>query len=340
VHLAVHLAVHLNARRHRRCFIFLKRGHAILGGMRLASLRLVIAATLIPLAATQPALAWGVEGHRIVNRLAGLNLPAEIPEFLRTAQALDALSYYSPLPDHWRGRGEPALNLATAGEHFIQMESLKVLGSLPRNRYDYVRAMAIAQASHPELILSAEKIGMQPYQVVELWERLKVAMRDYRELVARKEVLEPVEAEVIFLAGWLGHYVGDAANPLHTSDKPNGWVGPNPDGYTTDHHIHVLFESEFVAKNVTSADVALKIGKSAALIGDVFDQYVDYLNRSHKLVEKTYQLEKAGAFNGAGTTEGKAFAVDRLGTAATQLRDLIYTAWIRSGEPVPARPKP
>ena len=227
--------------------------------------------------------------------------------------------------------------MATAPDHFIQMEALNVLPSLPRNRYDYVRALAIAQSSHPELTLTAENIGMQPYQAVEVWERLKVAMRDYREAVARKEALDPVQAEVIFMAGWLGHYVGDAAMPLHTSDKPNGWVGPNPDGYTTEHHIHSLFESEFVARNVISADVAPQIAKEAALAGDVFDQYVAYLNRSHKLVEKTYQLEKAGGFTGEGTAEGKAFAVGQLVVASTELRDLIYTAWIRSGEAVPAR---
>ena len=306
--------------------------------MSLCNLRFAIAVALLALAARLPALAWGVDGHRMINRLAGLNLPAETPDFLRSAPALDALSYYSPLPDHWRGRGEPALTTASAPDHFIQMEALNLLPSLPRNRYDYVRAVALAQASHPDLTLTAEKIGMQPYQAVEVWERLKVAMRDYREALVRKEALAPVQAEVIFLAGWLGHYVGDAAMPLHTSDKPNGWVGPNPDGYTAEHYIHSLFESEFVAQNVTSADVAPQIAKESALVGDVFDQYVGYLNRSHKLVEKTYQLEKAGAFDGAGTAEGKAFAVGQLAAASTELRDLIYTAWIRSGEAVPDRP--
>jgi hypothetical protein len=305
--------------------------------MRIGNLRYVIAVGILPLIATQPAAGWGVEGHRMINRLAGLNLPVEIPEFLRSAQALDALSYYSPLPDHWRGAGEPALAKASAPEHFIQMESLSVINGLPRNRYDYVRALATAQTSHPELTLSAEKIGMQPYQAVEVWERLKVAMRDYREVLARKEAVEPVQAEVIFLAGWLGHYVGDGSMPLHTSDKPNGWVGPNPGGYTTEHHIHSLFEGRFVAMNVTLSDVAPKITKGPVLIGDIFDQYMDYLGRSHKLVEKTYQLEKAGAFTEAGTAEGKAFAEDQLAAAATELRNLIYTAWIRSGEAVPAR---
>ncbi len=60
-----------------------------------------------------------------------------------------------------------------------------------------------------------------------------------------------------------------------------------------------------------------------------------YLRHSHSLVEKTYQLEKAGAFNGAGTPEGKAFADQQLAAGATELRDMIYTAWIRSADPVP-----
>lgn len=89
---------------------------------------------------------------------------------------------------------------------------------------------------------------------------------------------------------------------------------------------------------MTSADVTTQIRRKAALAVDVYDKYVAYLNRSHKLVEETYRLEKAGAFNGVGTAEGKTFAVGQLAVAGTALRDLIYTAWIRSGEAVPARP--
>ena len=279
--------------------------------------------------AAQAALGWGVDGHRIINRLAGANLPTDVPAFLRSAQALDALAYYSPLPDHWRGAGEPQLTKATAPDHYIQMESLGGI-SLPRDRYDFVRALAAQQ-------LTAEKIGMQPYQTVEVWERLKVAFRDYREVALVGEDLQPVQAEVIFLAGWLGHYVGDGSMPLHTSDKPNGWIGPNPNGYTTEHHIHGLFESEFVHTTVEPSNVAALMVTAPALVGDVFDQYVAYLKRSHAFVEQTYQLERVGAFTGEGTAEGKAFAEQRLGAAATELRDLVYTAWVRSGEPVPSR---
>jgi hypothetical protein len=60
-----------------------------------------------------------------------------------------------------------------------------------------------------------------------------------------------------------------------------------------------------------------------------------YLRQSHALVETTYRLEKEGAFSGPGTADGKHFAVQQLAAAATELRDLIYTAWLRSADPVP-----
>ncbi len=286
----------------------------------------------------QRVFAWGVDGHHMINQLACSALPADVPAFLKSPQSSRAMTYYAPMPDHWRGVLEPELTTATAPEHFIQLEAVDAaLPTLPRQRYDYVRALAVAQATHPAMDLTAEKLGMQPYQVQEVWERLKVAMRDYRAMVAAKEDTQPIETEIVFLAGWLGHYVGDGSMPLHTSDKPNGWNGPNPNGYTTEHKIHGLFESEFVHNNVTAADVAPFVSDKIAPIGDVFDQYMGYLRQSHTQVEATYRLEKSGAFNGAGTAEGKQFAVKQLAVAATELRDLIYTAWLRSADPIPQR---
>lgn len=288
---------------------------------------------LIP---TQQAFAWGVDGHHMINRLAGMNLPGDVPSFLRSPEALDALEYYAPEPDHWRGRGEPQLASESAPDHFIALERVTLLGSLPRNRYDYVRSLAVLQGAHPDLALSIERVGAQPYQTVAMYERLKSAMRDYRVLVARKQPTKAVEAEILFLAGILGHYVGDGSMPLHTSIYPNGWTGPNPNGYTTEHHIHALFESVFVGANVQLDGVSPAVSASKPkLLDDVFDDYVAYLHRSNTFVEKTYQLEKVGAFTGVGTPEGKLFAEERLAAGAIKLRDIIYTAWVRSGEPVP-----
>ena len=272
----------------------------------------------------------------MINRLAGEMLPKDVPEFLRSPAALNALEYYGPNPDRWRDSTEPELNAAQSPEHFIDLEWADLVGELPRKRYDFVRALEYAQKSHPDLALTPEKVGLQPYETVELWQRLKVAMRQYRILQAAHEDTKPVEAEVVYLAGWLGHYVADGSNPLHTSIQYNGWTGPNPNGYTTLHKIHSQFESEFVKGNVTAKDFAPLVAKEPVVLGDVFTDYVKYLRHSNSLVEKTYQLEKAGAFTGAGNAEGKAFVDERLAAGTTELRDMIYTAWVRSADPVPA----
>ena len=72
-----------------------------------------------------------------------------------------------------------------------------------------------------------------------------------------------------------------------------------------------------------------------ALTGDIFDDYVAYLRQTAKYVEKVYQFDKAGAFTSAGTPESRDFAAERLAAGATMLRDMIYTAWLQSANPVP-----
>jgi hypothetical protein len=301
------------------------------------STRLFPALLLLPLLAVQPAFGWGADGHMLINRLAGAALPADVPAFLRTPAALDALQYYGPEPDRWRSPAEPELNAAQAPEHFIDLEYADLIGPLPRRRYDYIRALAAAQAKHPDLPLTPEKVGLQPYVTDEVFERLESAFRDYRALVAARQDTKPSEAEIVFLAGWLGHYVADGSQPLHTTIQYNGWVGPNPHGYTTEHRIHAQFETAFVHANIKPADVApLVADTKPAVLKDVFADYLIYLRHSNTLVETTYQLYKQDAFTGAGTPAGKAFVDRQLAAAAIELRDLIYTAWIKSTEPVPA----
>ena len=292
---------------------------------------------LLPLGTIQCSLAWGGDGHMMINRLAGAALPSDVPGFLRSAAGLNALAYYGPEPDRWRSPAEPELNAAQAPEHFIDLEWADLLAELPRRRYDYVRALAYAQKSHPDLPLTPEKVGLQPYVTTELWERLESAMRDYRDLKSKGEDTGPVQCEIMFLAGWLGHYVADGSMPLHTTIQYNGWTGPNPNGYTTEHRIHAQFESEFVTANVRVPEVAALVATEPVVLRDVFRDYVAYLRHSNALVEETYKLEKGGGFRGAGTPEGRAFVDERLAAGATELRDMIYTAWVRSADALPER---
>ncbi len=296
----------------------------------------VAGALLVPMLLVKPGLGWGREGHEMINRLAAETLPKDMPEFMRSPAALDAMQYYGPEPDRWKSNAEPELSAAGSPEHYIDLEWADLIGiPLPRRRYDYVRALAVAQKAHPDLDLTPEKVGLQPYVATEYYERIKAAMRDYRGLVAEHKDTKPVEAEIVFLSGILGHFVADGSMPLHTSIKFNGWVGDNPNGYTTEHHIHAEFESVYVGANVTPKDIAPLIPAQPVALADFFDDYVKYLRHSNTLVEKTYQLEKAGAFTGAGTPEGKAFTDERLAAGATELRNILYTAWLRSADPLP-----
>ena len=276
----------------------------------------------------EPAFAWGNEGHRIINRLAATTLPESVPGFLRSEAAVAEIEYLGPEPDRWRSRAEPELSAAQAPEHFIYLEPADALGPLPRNRLDF-EAKVFAAGQRPE------KIGLQPWEATEVWERLKAALREYRTLSAAGKSTKEVEAAALFYAGWLGHYVGDASQPLHTTIQYNGWTGPNPNGYTTEHQIHWQFEGPFVAANEHEADVRPMMTAPKVIEGDIFDSYVKYLRQTSTYVEKVYQLEKAGGFVGAGSAESREFTAARLAAGASMLRDMILTAWVDSAQPVP-----
>ena len=263
----------------------------------------------------------------MINRLAAGALPADTPAFLRTPEALNEIEYLGPEPDRWRSPAEPELSSAQAPEHFIDLEPADALGPLPHKRFDF-EALAYAKGDRPD------RIGLQPWETTEVWERLKAAMRQYRDLMAAHQDTRPVEQAILFYAGWLGHYVGDGSQPLHTTIQYNGWTGPNPKGYTTDHKIHWQFEGPFVAAAIHAENVQTKMTPAKAIHGDMFDAYVAYLRVSHTYVEQVYELDKVGGFAGKGTAESRAFTEARLAAGASMLRDMIYSAWVDSAEPV------
>jgi hypothetical protein len=296
------------------------------------------AAGLVCVLAQPPAAhAWGNGGHRLINKLAASSLPSDVPAFLRSPKAVAEIEYLGPEPDRWRSPAEPELVAAQAPEHFIDMELADALGPLPHRRFDF-EAKVFAAGQRPE------KIGLQPWETDEVWERLKSAMREYRKLAAKpdaKSDIRAAEQAIIFYAGWLGHYVGDGSQPLHTTIQYNGWTGPNPNGYTTEHKIHWQFEGPFVEANIHEADVRARMTPAKAIEGDLFDAYVAYLRNTKTYVEKVYQLDKAGGFVGEGTAESREFTAARLAAGASMLRDMIYTAWLESAKPVndPYAPK-
>ncbi len=302
--------------------------------MHSARLRITIVLILIFLL-IQPAFSWWDNGHMLVNRTAALKMPASVPAL---HAAVDRLAYLGPEPDRWRERSEFALKNSQEPDHYINLELIADVPELPQGRYDYYRLLyskrVAARKNSDELL--PETVGTQPYITMEIYDRLKVAFREYRRLQAQKLPTEGVEQNIVFYAGWLGHYVADGANPLHTTVSYDGWLGPNPNGYTTQKGIHAEFEGRFVTRVIDQMEIASLIHDPVRL-NDPWHDYLQYLRDSNKLVEKIYQMEKAGELKDTGTPESRDFLRQRLAAGTQMLLNMWYTAWEESAAPLPPR---
>ena len=127
--------------------------------------------------------------------------------FCATAMRVDVIEWMGPEPDRWKQRdAEPELVATQSPDHFLDYEWAILAATkctegtpdcvdgykFPRKRYDFIRALAAAQAQHPELKLD-ERVGFQPWQVEEVWQRLKSDLREYRKEVAANQDTSGVE---------------------------------------------------------------------------------------------------------------------------------------------------
>ncbi len=282
--------------------------------------------------------AWGDIGHMLINRAAAEKVPASMPQFLKQAAA--RIEYLGPEPDRWRNSTEASLKNAQEPDHFIDLERVADIPHLPPGRYDFYRLLYGKKAAAGKYAndFDPDKVGLQPYITTEIYQRMVVAFREYRRLQKENKPTEGVEQNIVFYAGWLGHYVADGANPMHTTIQYNGWVGDNPNGYTTAKDFHYQFESGFVQRIQQQLNIS-DLVKEPVRLQHPFDDYVAYLRASNALVEKAYQLEKIGAFKDTGTPEGREFVRQRMAAGAQMLLNLWYTAWEESATaPPPYRP--
>ncbi|MFI4964135.1 MAG: S1/P1 Nuclease [Caulobacterales bacterium] len=313
---------------------------------RLASLALVAAlSALVPSAV----FAWGSTGHRLIGQAAMRSLPAEVPAFLRTPQAVLDVGEYSREPDRAKGAGREHDADRDPG-HFLDLnDDGAVLGgprlsALPATRAEYETALrAVGQDSW--------KAGYLPYSIIDRWEQLAKDLAYWRVLTAAEA--NPAwsahkaffvadrrrrEAQVLVAVGELSHFVGDGSQPLHVTVHFNGWGEfPNPDGYTAA-RIHAPFEGDLVQASVTGAGVMAQMLAPADCKCALQKHVADYLAATAALVVPLYRLEKAGGL-APGDPRGAAFATRRIAAGASELRDLIVGAWrVSAGETVGYKP--
>jgi hypothetical protein len=272
-------------------------------------------------------LSWGTFGHEHINRAAVFALPEPMQPFFYNH--IDFITQESTVPDL---RKYTIADKTEGPKHFIDLENFGSKDSLPKTLEE-------ARKKYDEKFLSQN--GILPWYVKELMEKLTKAFKEKKK------------TEILFLAADLGHYLGDAHMPLHTS--------ANYDGQQTNQKgIHSLWESRI--PEMFGADYNFYTCDTK-FIEDTDKEMWNIIFSSHRLKDTLLaidsELRKA-------TPENKLFKVDKdgkvlkskygqslysdeytkqlhealQGMVEKQMRASVsatasfwYTAWVNAGKP-------
>jgi len=304
------------------------------------------------------AAAWDYEGHHAVNELALASLPANFPAFALTPETKVRIAYLAGEADRWRNETNPhngtglALGHVNGPDHYLDLEDIYLYDltpeKLPPLRYDFVADIVKAREAHPDRFPAIdpardndhtrELSGFLPWSITENYEKLQSGFSTLTALEksgGTPEEIENAKEDIIYVMGVMGHFVGDASQPLHTTKHFNGWVGKNPNHYTTDRSFHQKIDGGFFRKTggidvkKLSARIhpAEKITTASSANG-IFQTSVNFIEANNRLVEPLYKLERDGKLSEEGSSsEGRTFLEGQLVKSGQLLGDLWLTAW-------------
>lgn len=301
------------------------------------------------------ARAWDYEAHRAVNLLALASLPTNFPAFVREPAAVERISFLAGEMDRWRNTPDLPLKQYSFPDHYMDVEELADYGLkpelLPVFRYDFIAELALYRKAHPDKFPEADAganqdhtrglVGLLPWAVAESVGKLKSGfsyLKAFEEAGTPEEIAN-AQANIVYVMGVMGHLIGDASQPLHTTRHHHGWVGANPRQYTTSRGFHSWIDGGYLNKT-GGADLAalksrLRPAHSVTINGhpakpeETFQVAILFLVEQNQQVEPLYQLEKDGKLTGEGEKglEGKAFLEGQLLKAGQLLGDFCYSAW-------------
>jgi len=308
------------------------------------SLAAVAAVALASAVAPSPALAWGAQGHRIINGAAIRALPPALPAFVRNAH--DEIALLGPEADRMKNAGAPADADDDPGHFLDVLDDLTIdgvvkLNALPKDREAYDTALRGAPAPSDQY-----RQGYLPYSIADGWEHVVKDFAYWRVDVVGAKSPNPEESaffafdrtvrEALTLRdiGYWGHFVADGSQPLHVSVHFNGWNGKtygNPNGFSESRTVHSRFETALVRAVATEDLVAARVPSLRVSSDPVLAQVGAYLATTESFVPAVYRLEAAGGID-AASPAAKALVLDRLAAGAAEMRDLIVEAWNASAD--------
>jgi hypothetical protein len=269
---------------------------------------------------------WGFFGHKKINELAVYTLPEEMFGFYKAH--IDYLIDHSVDPDKRRYgvKGE-------AECHYIDMDRY-ITPEEPNPFKNVPRRWTEAVAKYSEDTLRAH--GIVPWNVYKVTQNLITAFKN--EDVNR----------ILRLSAELGHYIGDAHVPLHTTSNYNGQL-------TGQRGIHGFWESRI--PELYSEDYDFFVGKSA-YIKSPLNFIWDRIEESFQAVDSVLSFERdltarvsddrKYSYETRGQVSMKVYSQEfsqaysdmldgqverRMRQAVVSIGSYWYTAWVDAGQP-------
>jgi hypothetical protein len=305
--------------------------------------------------------AWGERGHDLVTRIAVLKL-----EELSNAgtnfsepftQRDHMLSHLSNVPDfHWRAdymsETDRALNSPT---HYIGIETVYgATNALQPLDADYA---SFALQAKSKGVLEPALVGTAPWRTIQLYRLMLNALKQAKNTDTEQAMIDATNQALLY-AGLMSHFVGDLANPHHTTINHNGQLTGNTG-------LHAYFESDVIKQLPLSIAVKIERLAGAKLLKKTILRehpkalHEEILNSPHRLVsalvnnsfanvDTLTKLDDRFSILERSTNEKspalrrmpervavkyQKFAVERLAIGASVLAQLWTLAWEQAGKP-------
>lgn len=256
---------------------------------------------------------WGGYTHQFINRSVVRHLPNEMMLFIQ-----DSLFFAQHASDADNRRNSSDTSLyAEAPRHFLDIDDYPNFHNLPRSLDTLV------------LLYGWERVkqnGTNPWAT--LW--------NYDSLVAQLRRGDWTRAKLT--ASDIGHYVGDAHQPLHNTRNYDGQ-------YTNQRGIHARYESVMLSPTYFLSSLAIT-PDSVQYVADRINYIFDYILRSNSLVDTILQADLyaklVSGWNGTGTNAPPSYynalwertrsvTLEQMQRGTKSLASLWYSAWVDAG---------
>lgn len=266
---------------------------------------------------------WGFLVHRTINQLAIYELPKDMQSFFYTNK--DYLVKNAPRPDLRRNEDS-----TEAPKHFINLE---MFGDSAAWKMPLKWDEAVKQFGKDRL----EKYGYVPYYIIIMKNRLTNAFK----LGNRDSIL--------FYAADLGHYIGDANVPLHSSVNYDGqltnqkglhnlWESMIPELELDQYQLHDRHKAGYLAEPEKAIWSAVR--HAYELTKDVFEQEKEASKNFTDSAKFRVQMRNGREIKSFTPEFAKAYSQrlgetinDQLLNSADLIADFWYTAWVDAGRP-------